>query len=88
MISALFFFFFWGRYIQPKRKKEIILGRGRGRGREKVIYRQSFVLDDIFKREFWGYGAFVFLRPLDIDLTLGKAHRSRKLCHIVRPAVE
>lgn len=87
MISALFFFFFLGRYIQPKRKKEIILGRGRGRGRE-VIYRQSFVLDDIFKREFWGYGAFVFLRPLDIDLTLGKAHRSRKLCHIVRPAVE
>ena len=53
-----------------------------------MIYRQSFVLDDIFKREFWGDGAFVFLRPLDIDLTLSKAHRSRKLCHIVRPAVE
>lgn len=53
-----------------------------------MLYRQSFVLDDIFKREFWRDGAFVFLRPLDIDLTLGKAHRPRELGHIVRPAVE
>ena len=51
-------------------------------------YRESFVLNDIFKREFWRNGPFMFLCSLDVDLTLSQTHRSRQFRHIVRPAVK